>query len=129
VGNVVLMGDAAHTTHFTIGSGTRLAMEDAMGLAEALAAQPTPDAALASYQATRQQQLRRAQREAARSARWFEHVPRYVGQLPQNFAHLMQARRSPVMGYLPVGAYLALTQMTNNVPAIQTLLRHVVSKF
>ena len=50
VGNLALMGDAAHTTHFTIGSGTRLAMEDAIVLASALAQEPSVPAALAAYE-------------------------------------------------------------------------------
>ncbi|HEY5784531.1 MAG TPA: FAD-dependent monooxygenase [Microlunatus sp.] len=68
VGNVALLGDAAHTTHFTIGSGTRLAMEDAMALADALAEEPDLDGALRRYDEGRRDDLRGVQRVARRSA-------------------------------------------------------------
>ena len=54
VGNLVLLGDAAHTTHFTIGSGTRLAIEDSITLAESLAIESSVSAALARYEGIRQ---------------------------------------------------------------------------
>ncbi|HWJ54388.1 MAG TPA: FAD-dependent monooxygenase [Propionibacteriaceae bacterium] len=128
VGNLVLMGDAAHTTHYTIGSGTRLAMEDAMTLSTALAAEPSQPAALAAYEATRQRQLREVQREAMRSARWYENVPRYIGASEVEFATLMDDRRSPVMARLPVGVYLGLTRTANKVPGVAEPLRRLVSK-
>ncbi|HEU5485962.1 MAG TPA: FAD-dependent monooxygenase, partial [Microlunatus sp.] len=102
-GRVALMGDAAHTTHFTIGSGTRLAMEDALCLADSLAGRPTLEAALAAYETERRAALAGAQRAAARSADWYERAPRYLGRTPQEVARLMDDRRSPVMGRLPVG--------------------------
>jgi anthraniloyl-CoA monooxygenase len=128
VGNLVLMGDAAHTTHFTIGSGTRLAMEDAMTLSTALATEPTQQAALETYQRTRQRQLRNVQREALRSARWYENVPRYIGASEAEFATMMDDRRSPVMAHLPVGVYLGLTRTANKVPVVAEPLRRLVSK-
>ena len=129
VGNLVLMGDAAHTTHFSIGSGTRLAMEDAMVLASALAREPSVPAALAAYETTRQRQLHRMQRDALRSARWYENVPRYLDRSDADFARLMDDRRSPVMGVLPVGAYLSLTRTADAVPALAEPLRRLVSRF
>jgi anthraniloyl-CoA monooxygenase len=128
VGNQVLMGDAAHTTHFTIGSGTRLAMEDAMTLSRALATEPTQEAALETYETTRQRQLRNVQREALRSARWYEDVPRYIGASDADFARMMDDRRSPVMPHLPVGVYLSLTRTANRVPGVAQPLRRLVSK-
>jgi anthraniloyl-CoA monooxygenase len=128
VGNLVLMGDAAHTTHYTIGSGTRLAMQDAMALSTALASEPSRPAALAAYQAVRQRQLRKVQREAMRSARWYEHVPRYIGTSGVDFATLMDDRRSPVMAHLPVALYLGLTRTANKVPRVAQPLRRLVSK-
>jgi 2-polyprenyl-6-methoxyphenol hydroxylase-like FAD-dependent oxidoreductase len=122
------MGDAAHTTHYTIGSGTRLAMEDAMTLSTALAAEPSRPAALAAYDATRQRQLQEVQREAMRSARWYESVPRYIGASEVEFATLMDDRRSPVMAHLPVGVYLGLTRTANKVPGVAEPLRRLVSK-
>ena len=128
VGNLALMGDAAHTTHYTIGSGTRLAMEDAMTLSTALTSEPTPEGALEAYEKTRQRQLQNVQRDAMRSARWYEHVPRYVGASEVDFARMMDDRRSPVMARLPVGVYLGLTRTANKVPGVAEPLRRLVSK-
>jgi anthraniloyl-CoA monooxygenase len=128
VGNLVLMGDAAHTTHYTIGSGTRLAMEDAMALSTALATEPSRPAALAAYQAVRQRQLRKVQRAATRSARWYEHIPRYIGASGADFATMMDDRRSPVMAHLPVPLYLMLTRTADKVPGVAQPLRRLVSR-
>lgn len=128
VGNVVLLGDAAHTTHFTIGSGTRLAMEDAMALADAMAAEPDLDSALSRYDEGRREDLRGVQRVARRSARWFERVPRYIDRPAPEFATLMENRRSPVMAHLPVGAYLRLTGTAANLPMIEAPLRRLLSR-
>jgi anthraniloyl-CoA monooxygenase len=129
VGKVALLGDAAHTTHFTIGSGTRLAMEDAMALADALRDEPDLPSALAAYQRTRQRQLRTMQQVADRSALWFEQGPRYIGRSTDEFAGLMDGRRSPLMAHLPVGAYLALTRTAARLPAVEGPVRRVLSRF
>jgi 2-polyprenyl-6-methoxyphenol hydroxylase-like FAD-dependent oxidoreductase len=128
VGNVALLGDAAHTTHFTIGSGTRLAVEDAMALADALASEPDLDQALQRYDRSRRGHLRGVQRVARRSARWFERVPRYIDRPIPEFALLMENRRSPVMAHLPVGAYLRLTGAAANLPMIEAPLRRLLSR-
>jgi len=80
--NVVLMGDAAHTAHFSIGSGTKLAMEDAIALAEALRTQAGVPAALAAYDAERRLAVEATQRAAQVSLEWFEQTERYHGRLP-----------------------------------------------
>jgi 2-polyprenyl-6-methoxyphenol hydroxylase-like FAD-dependent oxidoreductase len=128
VGNVALLGDAAHTTHFTIGSGTRLAMEDSMALADALAREPDLDQALQRFDRSRRDHLRGVQRVARRSARWFERVPRYIDRPIPEFAQLMENRRSPVMAHLPVGAYLRLTGTAANLPMIEAPLRRLLSR-
>jgi anthraniloyl-CoA monooxygenase len=76
--NLVLLGDAAHTTHFTIGSGTRLAMIDAMALAEYLYDEETLARALATYDQDRRRSLRRTQASARTSMAWFEHMDRHT---------------------------------------------------
>jgi 2-polyprenyl-6-methoxyphenol hydroxylase-like FAD-dependent oxidoreductase len=76
--NLVLLGDAAHTTHFTIGSGTRLAMIDAMALAEYLYDEETLTRALANYDQDRRRSLRRTQASARTSMAWFEHMDRHT---------------------------------------------------
>ena len=130
VGRVALMGDAAHTTHFTIGSGTRLAMEDAMCLADALAGQPRVEAALSTYESTRRAAIADAQQAAARSADWYERAPRYLrNRSPHDVARLMDDRRSPVMGRLPVSLYLSLTRLAGRVPAVESTARRLVSHF
>ncbi|GGV11521.1 FAD-dependent monooxygenase [Streptomyces spectabilis] len=84
--NVVLIGDAAHTAHFSIGSGTKLAMDDASALARSLQEQPGAAAALAAYEAERRPAVRSLQRAARASREWFENVDRYTHQDPQQFA-------------------------------------------
>jgi anthraniloyl-CoA monooxygenase len=85
-GNVVLLGDAAHTAHFSIGSGTKLAMEDALALVACLHEQPDVDTALAAYEAERRPVVLSTQRAAQASLEWFENIGQYVGQAPEQFA-------------------------------------------
>lgn len=94
---VVLLGDAAHTVHFSVGSGTRLAMEDAIGLAKALAQHGWQDpdslqAALDRYEAERQTELLRLRNAGRNSAEWFENVRRYVHLEPEQFAYTLLTR-------------------------------------
>jgi anthraniloyl-CoA monooxygenase len=84
--NVVLLGDAAHTAHFSIGSGTKLAMEDALALAACLHEQPDVPAALAAYEAERQPVVASTQRAAQASLEWFENIAQYTDQEPPQFA-------------------------------------------
>jgi anthraniloyl-CoA monooxygenase len=78
--NVALVGDAAHTAHFSIGSATKLAFEDATTLVAALLEEGSVPAALASYEAQRVPLVASTQRAAAASAAWFEDLPQYVAQ-------------------------------------------------
>jgi anthraniloyl-CoA monooxygenase len=91
-GNIVLMGDAAHSAHFSIGSGTKLALEDAIGLARAFDEQPDVAAALAAYEAERRIDVLRIQSAARNSTEWFEHVPRYASMAPEQFAYSLLTR-------------------------------------
>ncbi|UDM51595.1 bifunctional salicylyl-CoA 5-hydroxylase/oxidoreductase [Cupriavidus sp. MP-37] len=92
---VVLMGDAAHTAHFSIGSGTKLALEDAIDLAEEIRGSGhdgLPDA-LARYEATRGVEVLKIQNAARNSTEWFENVERYAGSLPpEQFAYSLLTR-------------------------------------
>jgi anthraniloyl-CoA monooxygenase len=90
--NVVLVGDAAHTAHFSVGSGTKLAMEDAIVLARELAGGGALDAALARYQAERQLDALRLQNAARNSMEWFENVRRYLRLEPIQFAYSLLTR-------------------------------------
>jgi len=85
-GNVVLLGDAAHTAHFSIGSGTKLAMEDALALAACLHEHPDVPAALAAYEAERRPVVLSTQRAARASLDWFESIGHYTEQPPEQFA-------------------------------------------
>jgi anthraniloyl-CoA monooxygenase len=86
-GNVVLIGDAAHTAHFSIGSGTKLAMEDAIALANALERYPSAvEHALVDYELERQPVVERFQQAAGDSAAYFGRVAGYLGLAPIQFA-------------------------------------------
>jgi 2-polyprenyl-6-methoxyphenol hydroxylase-like FAD-dependent oxidoreductase len=86
-GNCVLIGDALHTAHFSIGSGTRLAMEDAIALDQAIAAQPGEvSVALAAYESARRPILEKLVSGANRSAVWYEQFARHMQLPPLDFA-------------------------------------------
>jgi 2-polyprenyl-6-methoxyphenol hydroxylase-like FAD-dependent oxidoreductase len=106
--NVVLIGDAAHTTHFSIGSGTRLAIQDAIALAQALYRQSDIRSALREYESERQRALRIPTLEARRSTLWFENLARYVHLEPAQFFRSLMNRRSPLMPYMPPRLYCRL---------------------
>ena len=91
--NIVLVGDAAHTAHFSIGSGTKLAMEDAIALGRALGEHRDVGRALAAYEAERRPQVEALQRAAQTSLEWFEQTERYHGRLePAQFAFSLLTR-------------------------------------
>jgi len=91
--NVVLVGDAAHTAHFSIGSGTKLAMEDAIALSRALVEQRDVPSALRRYEEERRPQVESIQRAAQVSLEWFEETERYHGRLePIQFAFSLLTR-------------------------------------
>ncbi|KND40569.1 bifunctional salicylyl-CoA 5-hydroxylase/oxidoreductase [Streptomyces stelliscabiei] len=91
-GNVVLLGDAAHTAHFSIGSGTKLAMEDALALAACLHEHPTVAESLAAYQSERKPVVESTQRAAQASLEWFENIGMYAGQEPAQFVFNLLTR-------------------------------------
>ena len=91
-GNIVLIGDAAHSAHFSVGSGTKLALEDAIGLASAIHDYGLSAKALDAFQATRGLEVIKLQNAARNSTEWFEHVPRYVALEPIQFAYSLLTR-------------------------------------
>ncbi len=91
-GRTVLIGDAAHTAHFSIGSGTKLAMEDALALAACLHEQPGVEEALAAYEAERRPVVESTQRAAEASRQWFERLPQYLDQKPLQFTFNLLTR-------------------------------------
>ncbi|MFA9232468.1 MAG: bifunctional salicylyl-CoA 5-hydroxylase/oxidoreductase [Microgenomates group bacterium] len=90
--NVVLMGDAAATGHFSIGSGSRLAFDSAIALAEYLHSEPDMKSAFERYQAERRVEVLRLQSAARNSLEWFEEVERYLDLPPQQFAYSLLTR-------------------------------------
>ena len=97
-GNVVLIGDAAHTAHFSIGSGTKLAMEDAIALSRSLQIEGDKElsCALQRYQDERMTEALRLQNAARNSMEWFENVRRYVHLEPEQFAYSLLTRSQRV---------------------------------
>ena len=94
--NVVLIGDAAHSAHFSIGSGTKLAMEDAISLSRNLAAAGDIQQSLQRYQDDRMMESLRLQNAARNSMEWFENVRRYVHLPPEQFVYSLLTRSQRV---------------------------------
>ena len=124
----VLMGDAAHTTHFTIGSGTKLAIEDAIALADNLPPGRPLELALASYERQRQTALLQLQSEARFSAQWFENISRYIDLKPHQFFALLRERRSPLLPRLSPRLFYQLHLATEEVSVLRELRRRVGGK-
>ncbi|MEO5588608.1 MAG: FAD-dependent monooxygenase, partial [Gemmatimonadaceae bacterium] len=95
-GTIVLVGDAAHSAHFSIGSGTKLAMEDAIGLVKALSSNDDIPAALAAYQEDRGTEALRLQNAARNSMEWFENVKRYIHLDAEQFTYSLLTRSQRV---------------------------------
>ncbi len=94
--NVVLMGDAAASAHFSIGSGSRLAFDSAVALADHLQAKPDMQTAFAHYQDERRTEVLRLQSAARNSLEWFENIDRYLPLEPQQFAYSLLTRSQRV---------------------------------
>lgn len=94
--NMVLLGDAKASAHFSIGSGTKLAMEDAIALSEAMREAPTMAAALERYEAGRREEVEKTQHAADVSLVWFEHVRRFWHFDPVQFAFGVMTRSKAI---------------------------------
>ena len=95
--NLILLGDAAHTAHFSIGSGTKLALEDSIKLAEVLNRPGLPrERALVEYREERQIEVLKLQNSARNSTEWFETLERYLGFEPIQFAYSLLTRSQRV---------------------------------
>ncbi len=122
-GKTVLTGDAAHTTHFTTGSGTRLAIEDVIALTEDLQRHGELQPALQLYERQRQAALLQPQSDARLSAQWFENISRYIDLKPHQFSTLLHGRGSPLLPHLPPHLYYQLHQATEEVAVLRELRR------
>jgi anthraniloyl-CoA monooxygenase len=121
-GNVVLLGDAAHTAHFSIGSGTKLAIGDAITLATKLAEHDDLYSALKAYEDQRLPEVTAVQRNAVTSMRWLENVERCIDQDSVQFAYALSKRfrtRQPLWRYH--------LHLATQIPALRRLRRHVTS--
>ncbi len=99
--NIVLLGDAAHTAHFSIGSGTKLALEDAIKLAEVMnrpgiGSGDALQQGLVEYQEERQLEVVKLQNAARNSTEWFEHLDRYLKMDPMQFTYTLLTRSQRV---------------------------------
>ena len=120
-GTTVLMGDAAHTTHFAIGSGTKLAIQDAMALASSLSRGDDLAAALERYEHTRKAALAPLQQAASASSEWFERMDEY-GDLPaKQFSYALANRR----GEYPLWRYLLHVSTQSGPP--RAMLRRALT--
>ncbi|MFF1285016.1 FAD-dependent monooxygenase [Streptomyces sp. NPDC058299] len=122
-GNLVLLGDAAHTTHYSIGAGTTLALEDAMCLAGALKEHAALPDALAAYERRRQAELLSVQSAARYSAQWYENLPRYIHLPPHRMFALLGQRHSPLLPYVPPQLYYGLDRAAGRLEALRRLKR------
>lgn len=94
--NIVLLGDAQATAHYTIGSGTKLAMESAIALFESLRTSPTVPTALAHFEQTRREEVSKLQYAAEVSLQWFEVLERHWHQSPEQFAFGVMSRSKQI---------------------------------
>jgi anthraniloyl-CoA monooxygenase len=95
-GNAVLVGDAKATAHFSIGSGTKLAMEDAIALFESMKKHDQVKDALKRYDTARREEVEKTQHAANVSLAWFEHMRRYWGMEAQQFAFGVMSRSKQI---------------------------------
>ena len=124
----VLMGDAAHTTHFSIGSGMRLAFQDAIGLATELQRHLEPEAAFAAYEKHRIATIARPQQEARFSALWFENAERYVHLPAPALFVVLRARRDPLLARVSPKTYYRLYATVDKVGVLRMLRRRIGPK-
>uniref|UniRef100_A0AAU3HPY3 FAD-dependent monooxygenase n=1 Tax=Streptomyces sp. NBC_01393 TaxID=2903851 RepID=A0AAU3HPY3_9ACTN len=122
-GNLVLLGDAAHTTHYSIGAGTTLALEDAIALAGALREHPDLETALTRYGQKRRSELLSVQSAARHSAQWYESLPRYIGLPPAQMFALLGQRHSPLLPYVPPQLYYRLDRAAGRLEALRRFKR------
>lgn len=118
-GPVVLLGDSAHTTHFSAGEGTTLAIEDAIALAAQLGRHGDHYRALVAYERQRQSEIRRLQRQAELSARFMANVSYYTNLEPIKFATLLHGRRSRLAHVLPPCLYYQLRKRSRDAPFLR----------
>jgi 2-polyprenyl-6-methoxyphenol hydroxylase-like FAD-dependent oxidoreductase len=121
--SLVLLGDAAHTTHYSIGAGTTLALEDAIALAGALGEHASLPQALAHYERRRKRELLSIQSAARYSAQWYENLPRYIHLPPEQMFALLGQRHSPLLPYVPPRLYHRMDKAAGQLEALRRFKR------
>jgi 2-polyprenyl-6-methoxyphenol hydroxylase-like FAD-dependent oxidoreductase len=122
-GNLVLLGDAAHTTHYSIGAGTTLALDDAIALAAALREHAAVPQALARYESERRAALLPVQSAARYSAQWYENLPRYIHLPPERMFALLGQRHSPLLPHVPPQLYYRLDRAAGQLEPLRRFKR------
>ncbi|MFD9002526.1 FAD-dependent monooxygenase [Streptomyces sp. NPDC059582] len=122
-GNLVLLGDAAHTTHYSIGAGTTLALEDSMALAAALRDHTDLPSALVRYEQERRAALLSVQSAARYSAEWYENLTRYIHLPPEQMFALLGQRHSPLLPHVPPQLYYRIDRAAGQLEALRRLKR------
>jgi 2-polyprenyl-6-methoxyphenol hydroxylase-like FAD-dependent oxidoreductase len=122
-GNLVLVGDAAHTTHYSIGAGTTLALQDAIALAGALSEHAALPEALTRYERERTTALLSAQSAARHSAQWYENLTRYIHLPPERMFALLGQRHSPLLPYVPPQLYYRLDRAAGQLEPLRRFKR------
>jgi 2-polyprenyl-6-methoxyphenol hydroxylase-like FAD-dependent oxidoreductase len=120
-GNVVLAGDSARTSHFTIGMGTTLALQDVIALADSLQQHADLETALQSYEARRRAEILPVLTEARYSARWFENISRYIDLQPRHFGALLHSRRSPITAAWPPRLSCLMLQAASRISIVNVI--------
>jgi 2-polyprenyl-6-methoxyphenol hydroxylase-like FAD-dependent oxidoreductase len=120
---LVLLGDAAHTTHYSIGAGTTLALEDAIALAEALGQGDDIPQALVRYERARMSALLPLQSAARYSAQWYENLTRYIDLPPEQMFALLGQRHSPLLPYVPPQLYYRLDRAAGRLETLRRFKR------
>ncbi|MEU6355137.1 FAD-dependent monooxygenase [Streptomyces sp. NPDC047072] len=124
--NLVLLGDAAHTTHYSIGAGTTLALEDSIALAHALRSLDERidlPQALDRYERQRKAELLSIQSAARYSAQWYENLPRYIDLPPEQMFALLGQRHSPLLPYVPPQLYYRIDRAAGRLEPLRRLKR------
>ncbi|KIF75873.1 FAD-binding monooxygenase [Streptomyces sp. 150FB] len=121
--NLVLLGDAAHTTHYSIGAGTTLALEDAISLVGALRESAELRPAFARFERERMSALLSVQSAARYSARWYENLPRYMRLPPPQMFALLGQRHSPLLPHVPPQLYYGIDKAAERLEPLRKLKR------
>ncbi|MGW7257575.1 FAD-dependent monooxygenase [Streptomyces sp. NPDC054834] len=121
--NLVLLGDAAHTTHYSVGAGTTLALQDAICLADVLREYGRRPEALAVYERQRRTELLSVQSAARYSAQWYENLTRYIDLPPHQMFALLGQRHSPLLPYVPPQLYYNLDKAAGQLEVLRRFKR------